>query len=112
MNAALRWCPKAGTPAWWVVGFRCTANWASATIGGMIATNAGGLRTIRFGVMRAQVLGVEAVLGTGAVVTHLSGLSKDNTGYDYPGLITGSEGTLAVVTGARLRLVPRFGAKA
>ena len=85
---------------------------ASATIGGMIATNAGGLRTIRFGVMRAQVLGVEAVLGTGAVVTHLSGLSKDNTGYDYPGLITGSEGTLAVVTGARLRLVPRFGAKA
>ena len=55
---------------------------------------------------RAQVLGLEAVLGTGAVVSHLGGLVKDNTGYHWPGLLTGSEGTLGVVTAARLRLVP------
>lgn len=85
---------------------------ASATLGGMIATNAGGLRTIRFGVMRAQVMGVEAVLGSGSVVSHLAGLPKDNTGYDYAGLVAGSEGTLAVITRARLRLVPRFGSRA
>jgi FAD/FMN-containing dehydrogenase len=56
--------------------------------------------------MRSQVLGVEAVLGSGAVVRHLDGLVKDNTGYDLAGLLTGSEGTLGIVTAARLRLVP------
>ena len=61
---------------------------------------------LRYGDTRAQVIGLEAVLGTGAVVSHLGGLVKDNTGYDLPGLICGSEGTLAVVTAARLRLVP------
>ena len=82
----------------------------SATVGGTIATNAGGLRMVRYGDTRAQVVGVEAVLGTGAVVSHLSGLVKDNTGYHLPGLLTGSEGTLGVVTAARLRLavIPRF----
>ena len=77
----------------------------SATIGGMIATNAGGVHVVRHGSMRAQVVGVEAVLGTGAVVSRLGGLVKDNTGYDLAQLLCGSEGTLAVVTRARLRLV-------
>jgi FAD/FMN-containing dehydrogenase len=77
----------------------------SATIGGMIATNAGGVHVVRHGAMRAQVVGVEAVLGTGAVVSRLGGLVKDNTGYDFAQLLCGSEGTLAVVTKARLRLV-------
>ncbi|MDQ6784115.1 MAG: FAD-binding oxidoreductase [Actinomycetota bacterium] len=81
----------------------------SATIGGMIATNAGGLHVLRYGSMRAQVLGVEAVLGNGAVVSRLSGLVKDNTGYDLSQLLVGSEGTLGFITGARLRLVPVLG---
>ena len=80
----------------------------SATVGGAVATNAGGLRVLRFGPMRAQLRGIEAVLANGTVVSHLAGLAKDNTGYDYPSLLAGSEGTLAVVTQARLRLVPRL----
>jgi FAD/FMN-containing dehydrogenase len=81
---------------------------ATATVGGMVATNAGGVHVVRHGSMRAQLLGVEAVLGTGEVVTaNLTGLVKDNTGYDLPGLLCGSEGTLGIVTAARLRLVPR-----
>jgi len=80
----------------------------SATIGGMIATNAGGIRVLRYGSMRAQVLGVEAVTVDGRVLTRLDGLIKDNAGYDLAGLLTGSEGTLAVITRARLRLVPRM----
>jgi FAD/FMN-containing dehydrogenase len=76
-------------------------------VGGAIATNAGGLRVLRYGPMRAQLRGVEAVLSDGTIVSHLSGLVKDNTGYDYPSLLAGSEGTLAVVTAARLQLVPR-----
>ena len=79
----------------------------SATVGGAVATNAGGLRVLRYGPMRAQVRGVEAVLADGTVVSHLAGLVKDNTGYDYAGLLAGSEGTLAVVTAARIELVPR-----
>lgn len=79
----------------------------SATVGGAIATNAGGLRVLRYGPMRAQLRGIEAVLSDGTVLSHLAGLAKDNTGYDYPALLAGSEGTLAVITQARLRLVPR-----
>jgi FAD/FMN-containing dehydrogenase len=79
----------------------------SATVGGTIATNAGGLQVLRYGATRAQLLGVEAVFGTGATVSHLGGLTKDNTGYDLAGLLCGSEGTLGVVTAARLRLVPQ-----
>jgi FAD/FMN-containing dehydrogenase len=79
----------------------------SATVGGAVATNAGGVRVLRYGPMRAQLRGVEAVLADGTVVSHLSGLVKDNTGYDYPALLAGSEGTLAVITQARLQLVPR-----
>lgn len=78
----------------------------SATVGGTIATNAGGLRVLRYGDTRAQMLGVEAVLGDGSVISHLGGLWKDNTGYDLSGLLCGSEGTLGVVTSARLALVP------
>jgi len=78
----------------------------SCTVGGMVATNAGGLHVIRHGSMREQVVGVEAVLADGTVVSHLAGLLKDNTGYDLARLLTGSEGTLAVVTAARLRLRP------
>ncbi len=78
----------------------------TATVGGMIATNAGGLHVLRYGSMRAQVMGIEAVLADGTVVSRLSGLVKDNTGYDLSQLLIGSEGTLAVVTAARLRLVP------
>jgi FAD/FMN-containing dehydrogenase len=77
----------------------------SATVGGMIATNAGGLRLVRYGGMRQQVVGLEAVLADGRRVERLGGLLKDNTGYDLAGLMTGSEGTLAVITRARLRLV-------
>ncbi|HLW44609.1 MAG TPA: FAD-binding oxidoreductase, partial [Acidimicrobiales bacterium] len=78
----------------------------SATIGGNVATNAGGLRVLRYGDTRAQLLGVQAVLGTGDVVEHLGGLLKDNTGYALHSLLCGSEGTLGIVTAARLRLVP------
>jgi FAD/FMN-containing dehydrogenase len=80
----------------------------SATVGGMVATNAGGTHVLRYGDTRAQVIGLEFVLGTGSVVSHLGGLVKDNTGYHLPGLMCGSEGTLAVVTAARLRLVPHL----
>jgi FAD/FMN-containing dehydrogenase len=79
----------------------------SATVGGTIATNAGGVRVVSYGDTRRQVFGLEAVLADGSVVSHLSGLVKDNTGYDLAGLFTGSEGTLGIVTAARLRLVPR-----
>jgi FAD/FMN-containing dehydrogenase len=79
----------------------------SATVGGTIATNAGGLRVIRYGDTRRQLVGIEAVLGTGDTVSHLAGLRKDNTGYHLPSLLCGSEGTLGIVTAARLDLVPR-----
>jgi FAD/FMN-containing dehydrogenase len=79
----------------------------SATVGGTIATNAGGVRVIRHGATRRHVVGYEAVLADGRVLRRLDGLEKDNTGYDLAGLLCGSEGTLAVVTTARLRLVPR-----
>lgn len=76
----------------------------SATIGGMIATNAGGLRFVRHGGMRQQVVGIEAVLGGGSIVSRLDAPPKDNVGYDLAGLLCGSEGTLGIVTTARLRL--------
>ena len=78
----------------------------SATVGGSVATDAGGLRVMRHGSTRRQVMGVEAVLGTGEVVSRLDGLTKDNTGYDLAGMLCGSEGTLGVVARARLALVP------
>ena len=78
----------------------------TATIGGTIATNAGGVHVLRWGPTRSQLAGVEAVLADGRVLSHLAGLDKDNTGYDLASLLCGSEGTLAAVTAARLRLVP------
>ena len=78
----------------------------SATIGGTIATNAGGLQVLRHGPTRAQLVGFEAVLGTSDTISHMGGLVKDNTGYDLGGLLCGSEGTLGVLTSARVRLVP------
>ena len=78
----------------------------SATIGGMVATNAGGMQVFRHGPMRAQMVGIEAVTAAGSVLRRLPGLVKDNTGYHLPSLLAGSEGTLAVITRARLRLVP------
>jgi FAD/FMN-containing dehydrogenase len=80
----------------------------SATVGGAIATNAGGSRVVRFGTMRHQVVGVEAVLADGTLVGSLAGLPKETVGLHWPSLLAGSEGTLAVVTAARLRLVPHF----
>ncbi len=80
----------------------------SCTLGGMAATNAGGNRVVRYGSMRQQVVGIEAVLGDGSIVSRLVGLAKDNTGYDLAGLLTGSEGTLGIITQLRLRLVPEF----
>jgi FAD/FMN-containing dehydrogenase len=80
----------------------------TATVGGTIATNAGGMHVVAHGTTRAQVVGLEAVLADGSVVSRLGGLVKDNVGYDLPGLLVGSEGTLAIVTRARLRLVPRL----
>ncbi len=81
----------------------------SATIGGAIATNAGGSRVLRFGTMRQQVVGVEAVLADGTVVGSLAGLAKETVGLHWPSLLAGSEGTLAIITAARLRLVPHYG---
>jgi FAD/FMN-containing dehydrogenase len=76
----------------------------SATIGGAIATNAGGNRVVRYGMMRDMVLGVEAVLADGTVLSNLSRIIKNNTGYDLRQLFIGSEGTLGVITRATLRL--------
>jgi FAD/FMN-containing dehydrogenase len=92
----------------WEVGIDLAAR-DSATIGGLVATNAGGARAVRYGPMRSQVAGIEAVLADGSVVSRLAGLAKDNTGYDLAGLLTGSEGTLAVITAVRLQLVPAAG---
>lgn len=80
----------------------------TATVGGTVATNAGGVNVVRYGMTRRQVAGVEAVLGSGETVSHLGGLVKDNTGYDLAGLLCGSEGTLGVVTAVRLQLVPKL----
>jgi FAD/FMN-containing dehydrogenase len=77
----------------------------SATIGGMVATNAGGEHVIRYGAMDRQVIGVEAVLSDGAVVGRVPALRKDNAGYHWAGMLGGSEGTLAVVTRVHLALV-------
>ncbi len=92
--------------AGWAYGVDLASR-ASATVGGTVATNAGGIRVLRHGDTRAQLLGVSAVLGSGETVSHMSGLVKDNTGYHLPSLLCGSEGTLGVLTEARLRLVRR-----
>jgi len=84
----------------------------SATIGGLVATNAGGTQVLRHGSMRAQVLGLEAVLADGSVLDLLAPLKKDNRGPDLKQLLIGSEGTLGIVTAANLRLLPALADRA
>lgn len=79
----------------------------SCTIGGNISTNAGGNHVLRYGMMRALVLGLEVVMADGRVLPMLKTLHKDNTGYDLKQLFIGAEGTLGIVTAASLRLFPR-----
>ncbi len=79
----------------------------SCTIGGNLATNAGGNRVIKYGMMRDQVLDIEAVLADGSIVGGLRKMIKNNTGYDLRNLLIGSEGTLGVITRAVLRLRPK-----
>jgi FAD/FMN-containing dehydrogenase len=83
------------------------ASEGSCTIGGNIATNAGGTHVLRYGMTRALVLGLEVVLANGTVLDMLRALLKDNTGYDLKQNFIGSEGTLGVVTAATLRLFPK-----
>lgn len=78
----------------------------SCTVGGLASTNAGGTQVLRFGMMRALVAGVEAVLPDGSVHDGLTGLKKDNRGYSLDQLLIGAEGTLGVITAVALRLVP------
>jgi len=84
----------------------------SASLGGNVATNAGGMRAVKYGVTRHHVLGIEAVLGTGEVVRAGGKFVKSTSGYDLTQLVIGSEGTLALVTQATLRLHPRPGHQA
>ncbi len=78
----------------------------TATVGGVISTNAGGTAVIRYGVMRDLILGIEAVMPNGEIFHGLKRLRKDNTGYDLKQLLIGAEGTLGVVTAATLKLFP------
>ncbi|SEJ53602.1 FAD/FMN-containing dehydrogenase [Sphingobium sp. AP50] len=84
----------------------------SATVGGLVSTNAGGTQVLRHGTMRALVEGIEAVLPDGSIFDGLDALKKDNRGYDIKQLLIGAEGTLGVVTAASLRLVPAIAARA
>jgi len=88
------------------------ASEGSATIGGVVSTNAGGTQVLRYGMTRNLVLGLEAVLPTGEVWNGLKRLRKDNTGYDLKQLLIGAEGTLGVVTAAALKLYPVMASRA
>ena len=79
----------------------------TATIGGLISTNAGGVAVLRYGMMRDLILGLEVVLPSGEVWSGLSGLRKNNTGYDLKHLFAGAEGTLGLITAATLKLFPK-----
>ena len=94
---------RAARSAGWEYGVDLAAR-DSATIGGTVATNAGGIRVLAYGMTRMQVAGIEAVLPDGSVISHMSGLAKDNTGLDLAQLLCGSEGTLAIITAVRVRL--------
>ena len=78
----------------------------SCTVGGVVACDAGGARALRNGTARAHVVGLEAVLADGSVVSRLAGLTKDNAGYDLHELLVGSEGTLGIITRVRWKLAP------
>jgi FAD/FMN-containing dehydrogenase len=83
----------------------------SATLGGLVSTNAGGTQVLRFGTMRGLVQGIEAVLADGSLFESLAPLKKDNRGYDLRQLLIGAEGTLGVVTAVNLKLVPAAGSR-
>ena len=84
----------------------------SATIGGLVSTNAGGTQVLRWGTMRGLVAGIEVVLADGTLHEGLAALKKDNRGYDLTQLMVGAEGTLGIVTAATLRLAPAIAARA
>lgn len=94
---------RAAADAGWYYGVDLAAR-DSATVGGTVATNAGGIRVCAFGSTRAQLLGIQAVLPDGSLIDDLRALPKDNTGYSLRDLLCGSEGTLGIVTAAALRL--------
>ncbi|MCW1824842.1 oxidoreductase [Mycolicibacterium conceptionense] len=96
---------RAATAAGLVFGVDLAAR-ESATVGGMASTNAGGLRTVRYGNMGEQVLGLDIALPDGSVVHRHSRVRRDNTGYDLAALFVGAEGTLGVITALDLRLHP------
>ena len=79
----------------------------TATIGGLISTNAGGVAVLRYGMMRDLILGLEVVLPSGEIWDGLSGLRKNNTGYDLKHVFAGAEGTLGIITAATLKLFPQ-----
>ncbi|HEX4302267.1 MAG TPA: FAD-binding oxidoreductase [Rhizomicrobium sp.] len=84
----------------------------TATIGGNLSTNAGGVNVLRYGMARDLVLGLEVVLADGRVLDHMTGLRKDNTGYDLKQLFLGAEGTLGIITATVLKLFPKPAAHA
>ena len=88
------------------------ASEGTATVGGVVSTNAGGTQVLRYGMARSLVLGLEAVLPNGEVWNGLKRLRKDNTGYDLKQLLIGAEGTLGVVTAAALKLYPLLASRA
>jgi len=83
----------------------------SATVGGIVACNAGGTRALRYGTARHRVVGLEAVLADGSIVRRMGGLAKDNAGFDLPALLIGSEGTLGVITRVVWKLVPQLASR-
>ena len=104
-GATLAAVQRAATAAGLVFGVDLAAR-DTATVGGMASTNAGGLRTVRYGNMGEQVIGLDVALPDGSVVRRHSQVRADNTGYDLPSLFVGAEGTLGVITALDLRLHP------
>jgi FAD/FMN-containing dehydrogenase len=104
-GATLAAVQRAATAAGLVFGVDLAAR-DTATVGGMASTNAGGLRTVRYGNMGDQVIGLDVALPDGSVVRRHSHVRADNTGYDLPALFVGAEGTLGVITALDLWLHP------
>lgn len=104
-GAALAAVQSAATAAGLVFGVDLAAR-DTATVGGMASTNAGGLRTVRYGNMGEQVVGLQVALPDGSLMRRHSKVRSDNTGYDLPALFVGAEGTLGVITALDLRLHP------
>ncbi|CAM2757862.1 oxidoreductase [Mycobacterium intermedium] len=105
-GATLAAVQRAASAAGFVFGVDLSAR-DTATVGGMASTNAGGLRTVRYGNMAEQVVGLDVALPDGSVLRRHSRVRRDNTGYDLPALFVGAEGTLGVITTLDLRLHPK-----